>query len=118
MVQLVELDPKIDQQITADPRFLEAMKTENWPLVASLVQRLVGRTLTAKPIGVDSLHWDGYYVVDSNSREVVGSCGFKGPPTDDGIVEIAYFTYPDYEGQGYATAMSSKLVQLAADCDE
>jgi RimJ/RimL family protein N-acetyltransferase len=53
-------------------------------------------------------------VVDEATREVVGSCAFKTPPADDGSVEIAYFTYPGFEGRGYATAMASKLIDLAS----
>ena len=34
----------------------------------------------------------------------------------DGSVEIAYFTYPDFEGQGYATLMAQRLIELAASC--
>ena len=63
---------------------------------------------------MDELHWDGYFVVDKDSREVVGSCAFKTPPTEDGTVEIAYFTYPEFEGQGYATGMARKLIELAS----
>jgi len=59
------------------------------------------------------LEWDGYFVVDSHTREVVGSCAFKGQPTEDGTVEIAYFTYPGFEGKGYATSMARKLIELA-----
>lgn len=43
---------------------------------------------------------------------VVGSCGFKGPPSD-GRVEIAYFTFPTCEGRGIATAMATRLLTLA-----
>ena len=66
---------------------------------------MVGRTLAAIPVSVDKLKWDGYFVVDTDTREVVGSCAFKGPPTEAGTVEIAYFTYPGFEGKGYATSM-------------
>ena len=51
--------------------------------------------------------------MDTDTREVVGSCAFKGKPTEDGTVEIAYFTYPDFEGKGYATSMARKLIELA-----
>jgi RimJ/RimL family protein N-acetyltransferase len=63
---------------------------------------------------VDELHWDGYFVVDQETREVVGSCAFKTAPSDEGAVEIAYFTYPGFEDRGYATLMARKLVQLAS----
>lgn len=44
--------------------------------------------------------------------DVVGTCGFKGPPSE-GRVEIAYFTFPGFEGRGYATAMAGELVASA-----
>ncbi len=53
--------------------------------------------------------WTGYFaVVDS---QCVGTCGFKSPP-ENGHVEIAYFTFPEYEGHGYATLMAQMLVEL------
>ena len=81
--------------------------------MADLIHRVVGRTLTALPVSVDELHWSGYFAVDESTREVIGSCAFKAPPTDEGVVEIAYFTYPGFEGRGYATEMARKLVALA-----
>jgi ribosomal-protein-alanine N-acetyltransferase len=58
--------------------------------------------------------WGGYLTIDPVSQTVVGTCAFKGPPDREGMVEIAYFTFPAYEGQGYATAMGSALRALAA----
>jgi len=43
---------------------------------------------------------------------VVGTCGFTSPPVD-GRVEIAYFTFPDHEGRGLATAMARELVAIS-----
>ena len=85
-------------------------------LIAAIRQEIRGRTLAAIPVSVDKLKWDGYFVVDTDTREVVGSCAFKGPPTEAGTVEIAYFTYPGFEGKGYATSMARKLIELATGC--
>jgi RimJ/RimL family protein N-acetyltransferase len=57
--------------------------------------------------------WGGYLVVDDASGQLVGSCGFKGEPTDAGAIEIAYYTFPPFEGSGYATAMAAHLLALA-----
>src|SRR5204863_5731358 len=35
----------------------------------------------------------GYLVIDSGSQQHVGMCSFKGPPVE-GVLEIAYFTFP------------------------
>ena len=49
-----------------------------------------------------------------HTGEVIGSCAFKAPPSEDGTVEIAYFTYPTFERRGYATAMARELIELAS----
>lgn len=46
----------------------------------------------------------------------VGTCGFKSSP-DQGRVEIAYFTFPDFEGRGLATAMAAELLAIAKSTD-
>lgn len=55
--------------------------------------------------------WGGYLAVDPESRRVVGSCAFKGSPID-GVVEIAFFTLPPYEGRGVAGEMVARLVEI------
>lgn len=57
----------------------------------------------------------GFAVVDRESRSVVGSAGFKGPPDEQGMVEIAYGIVPDYEGRGYATEAAAALVDFARE---
>ena len=113
-VQLVRLDSAIEETLANDAKYIEALVQDNWARVADLVHRLVGRTLVAVPVSVDELQWGGYFVVDEGTREVVGSCAFKAPPTEEGTVEIAYFTYPGFEGRGYATGMARKLIELAS----
>ena len=112
-IQLVRLDPKIEKAVSDHPEYMDALIHDQWTRVAELVHQVLGRVLVAVPVSIDELRWSGYFVVDENTREVVGSCAFKSPPTADGIVEIAYFTYPGFEGRGYATAMATKLIALA-----
>jgi RimJ/RimL family protein N-acetyltransferase len=57
--------------------------------------------------------WGPFLAMDTESRLVVGTCGYKGPPDADGAVEIAYFTLPVYERRGYATAMAALLTSRA-----
>jgi len=64
-------------------------------------------------IGEDS-RWGSFLAVDVGNRTLVGTCAYKGPPGPDGAVEIAYFTFPEYEGQGYATRMAALLTERAA----
>lgn len=53
--------------------------------------------------------WIGYLVLADETP--VGTCGFKTPPRD-GRVEIAYFTFPEFEGRGLASAMAAELVSI------
>lgn len=56
--------------------------------------------------------WCAYFAFAD--EKVVGSCAFK-TPIKDGAVEIAYFTFPEYEGRGYATQMAQALIKIARD---
>ena len=56
--------------------------------------------------------WIGYLAEDGSSGNIVGSCGYKGS-CRDGMVEIAYFSFPGHEGRGFATAMARVLTDLA-----
>lgn len=59
--------------------------------------------------------WICYVAVISG--RVVGTCGFKAAPVD-GRVEIAYFTFPGYEGRGVATQMARQLLTIARDAQQ
>jgi ribosomal-protein-alanine N-acetyltransferase len=55
----------------------------------------------------------GFSIIQRDSGETVGTAGFKGPPSADGTVEIAYGIEPDYQGNGYATEAAQALVNYA-----
>ncbi len=54
--------------------------------------------------------WIGYLCLLEDT--IVGTCAFKSAPRE-GRVEIAYFTFPQNEGRGYATQMAAELVKIA-----
>jgi len=58
--------------------------------------------------------WVGYFVMDDD--RVVGSCSFVGPPKD-GAVEIAYWTFSEFEGRGVASWACAELVSIARTTD-
>lgn len=59
----------------------------------------------------------GFRLVHKDSGIVVGTCSFKGPPTD-GMVEIAYGVDPDEQSKGYATEAAEALVAYASGFSE
>jgi RimJ/RimL family protein N-acetyltransferase len=56
--------------------------------------------------------WGSYLAWDSDT--VIGTCAYKSAPDSAGAVEIAYCTFPAYEGSGFAKRMISALFALAA----
>ncbi len=55
----------------------------------------------------------GFALVHRASDAVVGNVGYKGPPTTEGVVEIAYGVHPDHQGKGYATEAAEALTAYA-----
>lgn len=44
---------------------------------------------------------------------LIGNTGFKGPPTEAGMVEIGYAILEEFQGAGYATEAVSALMSWA-----
>jgi ribosomal-protein-alanine N-acetyltransferase len=57
--------------------------------------------------------WVSYIALYSDAA--VGSGAFVGPPVE-GRVEIAYFTLPEHEGNGFATLTAQGLIAIAQEC--
>ncbi len=55
----------------------------------------------------------GFKILVSETGLEVGSVGFKGPVSLEGVVEIAYGVSPDQEGKGYATEAAQAAVRFA-----
>lgn len=62
---------------------------------------------------LDAGEWGTFFACAPDTRQVVGSCGFPAPPASERVVEIAYFTFPPFEGQGWATVMAATLTARA-----
>ncbi len=73
--------------------------------VAKATRRLYDRTGARSP-------WIGYLAERQADNAIVGTCGFTGPPSS-GEVEVAYFTFPQFENQGIASAMLRHLIRIA-----
>ena len=72
--------------------------------------------LAATPDGRD--RWGAYLALDRGTRDIVGTCAFIAPPDGEGVVEIAYYTFPPHERQGVATAMAAALREEALRREE
>jgi len=55
----------------------------------------------------------GFFVLERESGTAIGTAGFKGPPEETDMVEIAYGIVPAFEGRGYASEAAGALVEFA-----
>ena len=61
-----------------------------------------------------NLPWITYLILRQN--QIVGSCGFTGKPIN-GKVEIAYWTFKEFEGQGIASFACNELISISQNAD-
>lgn len=61
----------------------------------------------------NSEKWLSYLPVEIETRTLLGSCGYKGLPNTNGIVEIGYEVAKDYRNKGFATEFVEILVNNA-----
>jgi len=56
----------------------------------------------------------GFAVIHKIDNVLIGMSGFPGPPSSEGIAEIAYGIAPNYQGNGYATEVANALVNFSS----
>jgi [ribosomal protein S5]-alanine N-acetyltransferase len=55
----------------------------------------------------------GFAIVLREKRCIIGNAAFKGPPDDEGVVEVGYGIVPQFQGRGYASAATQALLEFA-----
>jgi [ribosomal protein S5]-alanine N-acetyltransferase len=70
--------------------------------------------ITLQPSTNENQPWTGYSII--RDGELVGQCGFKSIPRN-GKVEIAYYTFENFEKQGIATEACRLLTELSIKTD-
>lgn len=61
----------------------------------------------------DEKNWWTYFPIHKQDNILIGSGGYKGKPTTDGIVELGYEISPNYRNRGLATEMTKGLIENA-----
>lgn len=61
----------------------------------------------------DEKGWWTYFPIHKQNNRLIGSGGYQGKPTIEGVVEIGYEITPDYRSRGLATEMTMGLVENA-----
>jgi hypothetical protein len=113
-VELLTLEPREWQILGTDPASLAAARDVRLGDRVGLLRELGAGTAAFLDRVGGGARWGSFLALEPASRLVIGTCSYKGPPDAEGVVEIAYFTFPPHEGRGYATAMAAQLTERAA----
>ncbi|HRN33156.1 MAG TPA: GNAT family N-acetyltransferase [Saprospiraceae bacterium] len=58
-------------------------------------------------------NWWTYFPIYKQNNTLIGSCGYKGKPTVEGIIEIGYEIAHQYRNRGLATELAKGLIENA-----
>jgi len=118
-LELVAATPTLIKAALAGPRELAvglgAIVPPTWPPMY-VDPPALEYTLDRLAAGPDQAGWWMHFVVlvdDEEGRTLVGSGGFKGPPSDDGTVEVGYGIVSDHQRRGYASEAVHRLLSRA-----
>ncbi|HEU4322280.1 MAG TPA: GNAT family protein, partial [Roseiflexaceae bacterium] len=89
---------------------LQVTLPDGWPHFPEAFSPETSARLESDPA---LLHWYGYFFIHRQTRALVGSGGFGGPPDEQGIVEIGYEIAPAHQNRGFATAAAQALIAHA-----
>ncbi len=94
---------------------IQGLSSDETDLLPEMIQEIVTQMTDYYAGAGYQEPWVAY--VSRHEGEIVGGGTFKSAPYDD-QVEIAYYTLPEYENQGMATATVQALIDLAIQTDE
>lgn len=57
--------------------------------------------------------WWSYLPILKSENRLIGLCGYKGSPDENGMVEIGYEIKNDYHNKGFATEIANALIEDA-----
>jgi ribosomal-protein-alanine N-acetyltransferase len=112
-LRLVLIDASILAVFRESPGALESSVGAFLGPAADAVNQALEQTaafLAGKPRDPE---WGCFLAVDDSTGQVVGTCAYKNEPAADGSVEVAYRTFPPFEGRGHATGMAAELAARA-----
>lgn len=66
----------------------------------------------------DRREWMARLMVTNDDHQLIGHCGFHGPPDVIGRTEIGYTVFTQFRGHGYAKEAAGALVRWAFDQGE
>jgi [ribosomal protein S5]-alanine N-acetyltransferase len=96
------------------PELLQINIPKKWTEFGEAAFRYTYDKLSA---GQAKIEWWAYLPVLKKTRTLLGSCGYKGHPSN-GMIEIGYEVAELYRGMGIATEMAKALIEKAFTSEE
>lgn len=118
---------KETNRLTLQPfeeKYFDAITSNDYRLLAQMLGVEPAQTWTHFPEAMpfffdfirqnpDLRQWSSYFIIHSIDNQLLGTCGFKGAPTEGGVVELGYEIRDDYQQRGLATEAAKALVDFA-----
>jgi RimJ/RimL family protein N-acetyltransferase len=117
-IELLALDRNAWKQLAEAPAVFAAEHALALGAEPDLLRAVGQQTVALLERTGATTPWTGYLAVDRAREIIIGTCAFTAPPDSEGVVEVAYFTFPPFEGRGYASAMAAGLVERAERATE
>ena len=116
MLELIRLDGPLLDALADDPRAPFRGPWSNADVAAPYLPAIAAQTRALYERTEPDFPWIGYLARRSEDQALVGTCAFATQP-EEGEAEIAYYTFPQYEGVGVGTAMAAALIDIAREND-
>jgi len=114
VIRLIAQDEEMLAALESPDAFRERYGADIAPHL-DVTRDVVGTTLEFLGSVESFPPWIGYLCIDVATDEVIGAGSFKGGPDAEDCVEIAYYTFPEFEGRGFGTETAGALVELARE---
>ncbi len=113
-LRLISCDLALFDALLAGPNVASAVLQVDvparWTQFGKRPIRYAADHLRADPAG---LNWWMYLPIHKTDNRLIGSCGYKGPPDEHGMVEIGYELMKAYRRLGLGTELAKGLIANA-----
>jgi RimJ/RimL family protein N-acetyltransferase len=114
-LELIRLDGDLLEALSDNPRSALKGPWSNPEIAAQYLPQIADATRAIYQRRGHEVPWIGYLARREDDQALVGTCAFAVPPNEQGEAEIAYYTFPPYEGAGNGTAMAAALIDIARE---
>ena len=91
-------------------KLLNVIVPENWTEFGS---RALKYSLDKLNSAESEKGWWSYLPIHKLDNKLIGLCGYKGQPNEEGQVEIGYEIKVEYRNKGFATELAKALIENA-----